>query len=258
MNRIEVPTWRLLAITLLCLALFGCSQNPPAHGTVFTVTPVAAQTNQAAPETWRAQVEPVLVRRFQAAGMEPFFEADAPNRLQIKVAAVAPDDVATAKSLLTQPGQLAFRLVHSESEALFAEGKSPAGFEWMAMTSPRAGNGSITEQLLVELAENPALGRGAIKQAIVVRNQFGEPEINFRLTAKAATAFTELTRENVNRRLAIIVDGKVLSAPVIRGEIPGGHAQITGAFSIAEATTLAAALEASLPIRLELVETRSF
>ncbi|ALK09780.1 protein translocase subunit SecD [Blastochloris viridis] len=85
-----------------------------------------------------------------------------------------------------------------------------------------------------------------------------EPIVSFRLDAAGAKVFADITRANVGRPFAIVLDGKVLSAPVIREPIPGGSGQISGRFSVAEATDLAALLRAgALPAPLTVVEERT-
>lgn len=86
----------------------------------------------------------------------------------------------------------------------------------------------------------------------------GQPVINFRLDNAGARQFGEITRANVGKPFAIVLDGKVLSAPVINEPIPGGSGQISGSFTLAEATDLAALLRAgALPARLTVIEERT-
>ena len=90
------------------------------------------------------------------------------------------------------------------------------------------------------------LDQSAIQSASVSTNSFiGRPidiVIDFTLTPKGKKQFAKVTRENIGRRLAIIIDGKVISAPNIRSEILTGHGQISGNFTGQEATRLAAIL----------------
>ena len=85
----------------------------------------------------------------------------------------------------------------------------------------------------------------------------GEAAIDFVLSPEAATIFAEHTRNNIGRILAITLDKRVISAPSIDGEIPGGQGQISGAFTTETANALAVQLRyGSLPIPLKVVETR--
>lgn len=85
----------------------------------------------------------------------------------------------------------------------------------------------------------------------------GQPAIDFVLSPEAATIFAEHTRNNIGKILAITLDKRVISAPSIDGEIPGGQGQISGAFTAETANALAVQLRyGSLPIPLRVVETR--
>src|SRR5258705_2509563 len=85
-----------------------------------------------------------------------------------------------------------------------------------------------------------------------------EPYVSVEFNAAGARAFGELTEANVGRRLAIVLDGNVHSAPVIRERIPSGQAQITGGFTSEEATDLAIVLRAgALPAPVQVLEERT-
>ncbi|MDI7861764.1 protein translocase subunit SecD [Rhizobiaceae bacterium n13] len=85
-----------------------------------------------------------------------------------------------------------------------------------------------------------------------------EPVVSFRFDNAGAMRFAEITRTNVGRPFAIVLDGKVLSAPVIREPITGGSGQISGNFTAESATYLAALLRAgALPAKLTVIEERT-
>jgi SecD/SecF fusion protein len=82
--------------------------------------------------------------------------------------------------------------------------------------------------------------------------------VHFQLDREGARRFAEITRANVGRALAIVLDDRVISAPVIRGAIPGGAGEISGAFTVAEAADLALLLRAgALPAPLHVIEERT-
>lgn len=88
--------------------------------------------------------------------------------------------------------------------------------------------------------------------------QTNEPVVNFRFDTAGASRFAQITQANVGRPFAIVLDNKVLSAPVIRQPITGGSGQISGGFSVEEANTLAALLRAgALPAKLTVIEERT-
>jgi SecD/SecF fusion protein len=86
----------------------------------------------------------------------------------------------------------------------------------------------------------------------------GQPVVTFRFDTAGARRFAEITRTHVGEPFAIVLDGKVLSAPVIQEPITGGAGQISGSFSVAETTSLAALLRAgALPVPLHVIEERT-
>ncbi|MDP9836675.1 SecD/SecF fusion protein [Neorhizobium huautlense] len=88
--------------------------------------------------------------------------------------------------------------------------------------------------------------------------QSQRPIVTFRFDSSGATRFAQITQQNVGRPFAIVLDNKVLSAPVIQTPITGGSGQISGNFSVQEANTLGALLRAgSLPAKLTVIEERT-
>ncbi len=93
---------------------------------------------------------------------------------------------------------------------------------------------------------------------VQIDQQYNEPYVTLQFDKRGARMFDRITAENVNRRLAIVLDGVVQSAPVIRERIGGGRAQITGRFNLDEARDLAIALRSgSLPAPVKILERRT-
>jgi SecD/SecF fusion protein len=91
----------------------------------------------------------------------------------------------------------------------------------------------------------------------VVRDPLsGQPEIDFTMDSKGAELFAQITKENIGKQLAIVLDGELYSAPVIQGEIPGGRGRITGTFTPEEAIELANVLENPLETPVKIIEER--
>lgn len=89
-------------------------------------------------------------------------------------------------------------------------------------------------------------------------DQNGRPAVNFRFNPSGARRFGDYTAENIGSPFAIVLDGEVISAPVIQSHIPGGSGIITGSFSIEESTNLAVLLRAgALPATLDFLEERT-
>ncbi len=107
------------------------------------------------------------------------------------------------------------------------------------------------------LLENPILMTGDMVKNAQVRigGNFNEPYVSLELTSRGAQVFGALTEKSVGRRLAIVLDGVVRSAPVIREKILGGNAQITGDFTHNEATDLAIVLRVgALPAPVDIIQ----
>ncbi|HTB22713.1 MAG TPA: protein translocase subunit SecD [bacterium] len=150
--------------------------------------------------------------------------------------------------------QLAFKLVSDRYHAtdyVDANGNTkeplPDGIELMY-------DHDTKEPMLIE---SPLLMTGDMLATANVDfsgNQFGQPEIAFELTSAGEGLFASLTEENVGRRMAIILDGVVQSAPVIKGRIGGGRGVIEGQFTVDEAKDLALVLRSgTLPAPLKVV-----
>ena len=98
----------------------------------------------------------------------------------------------------------------------------------------------------------------ALKTAGVSRDQVGMPSVSFELNSQGANTFAKITRENIGKQLAIMLDNKEQSAPTINSEINGGSGIITGRFSIEEANNLANLLKSgALPVEIKIVENRT-
>ena len=111
------------------------------------------------------------------------------------------------------------------------------GENTVPMTNNARGAGGET----LHVQKTPLLDYTVISSATVARNQSsGAPEISIEFSEEGKELFAAVTKENLNKRLAIVLDGHLYSAPVIRSEVSGGKAQITGHFKEEEARELAA------------------
>lgn len=161
-----------------------------------------------------------------------------------------------ALEIIGKTAHLEFRLVSDNTEDLKkAINNEPVeGYELKYMEGERAGSeplliaktASLTGDLLVN-AKTEFSSRG-----------FGEPYVSLTLNAKGAQIFANVTATNVGKRLAIVLDGKVVSAPVIREAIPSGQAQISGNFTVEQANDLSVILRAgALPAPVIVEEERT-
>lgn len=168
-------------------------------------------------------------------------------------------DPSRAKALIGRTALLEFKLVdeeHSLEEAL--KGNIPEG-DIIAYESRLDRSTGRRTQIPILLKNRTLLTGEALESAKVqIADRFGEPHVSLKFNAQGARDFERITAENVKKRLAIILDGTVHSAPVIQERISGGQAQITGAFTMEEATDLAIVLRAgSLPAPVNILEERT-
>ena len=115
--------------------------------------------------------------------------------------------------------------------------------ETMVMSKTNRASGKVFQETL-HLQKQVLLDQAAIQSAAIVTNSFiGQPTnivVDFKLTPTGTKQFAKITRANIGHRLAIIIEGRVINAPVIRAELTGGEGQISGDFSTDEATEIAA------------------
>jgi SecD/SecF fusion protein len=203
-----------------------------------------------------SQAVEVLRKRVDKFGVaEPVIQPEGDNRIRIQLPGLSESDKESARIQIQRAAFLEFRLVHEDSDRLKEQGLSEPGYEWL-QTKETAQNGvSKFDKVLVQ--KKRILTGSAIKSAGVGRSQFGEPEILFTLDSEGADIFGRVTTENVGRRLAIVLDGELLSAPAIHTPITGGSGQITGNFTDKSAHELANALENPLQAPVKILEESS-
>jgi len=150
---------------------------------------------------------------------------------------------------LKEVGKLEFKLVENNKErlSLALEGDIPDGYELKEYEK---------SYLLVE--SSPSLSGSDLSESFMGFNAYGGAEVSMRFTPTGTKKFAEVTEKNVGRMLAIVLDGKVMSAPSIREPILSGQAQITGDFTLDEARLIISVLNSgALPVPLSVQEERS-
>jgi SecD/SecF fusion protein len=188
----------------------------------------------------------IVRRRIDAVGVaEPTVQALGTDRILVQLPGV--QDPEAIHTLLGSTAKLTFHRVQTWEAA--ASGPVRAN----ALRAPSA-DGDV-EYIL---DRRPLLqGERLVKANASIDSQSGQPIVSFGFDAAGAQQFGKITRENVGRQLAIVLDGKVISAPVIQEPILGGSGQIQGDFTVAETSSLAALLRAgALPVPLEIIEER--
>ncbi|MCX5493606.1 protein translocase subunit SecD [Kaistia dalseonensis] len=192
----------------------------------------------------------VIARRVDQLGtVEPSIQRQGEDRILVEAPGLG--DPERLKSLVGQTAQLTFHLVDSTLPPGQTDQTRKPGT--IVVPAVEAGGPSYV------LEEAPLLTGEDLTDAQATFDQrSNEPVVSFRLTTGGARTFGDVTQKNVNRAFAIVLDDKVISAPVIREPILGGSGQISGSFSIQSANDLAILLRAgSLPAKLTIVEERS-
>ncbi len=189
----------------------------------------------------------IVRRRVDEVGTrEPTIQRQGDNRILIQVPGIG--SAAELKALIGTTAQLTFNAVVRVANSAEDRGGSDT------ITLPSAdepGRFYVLERLPVVTGEE-------LTDAQPSFDQNGSPAVNFRFNPSGARKFGDYTAENIGEPFAIVLDNKVISAPVIQSHIAGGSGIITGRFSIEESTNLAVLLRAgALPAELTFLEERT-
>jgi preprotein translocase subunit SecD len=219
---------------------------------VVSIKPEAARKVQ---EQALKQNITTLHNRINELGVaEPVIQQQGLDRIVVQLPGV--QDTAKAKDILGRTATLEVRMVDESTEARAAEqagGLVPFGTERYL---ERDGRPLIVKKQVVLTGDNLTDAQPGFD------SQTQEPVVNLTLDAKGARIFKDVTRDNVGKRMAIILfekgKGEVVTAPVIRAEIGGGRVQISGRMSTSEANDTALLLRAgSLAAPMEIIEERT-
>jgi len=192
----------------------------------------------------------IVRRRIDALGTkEPSIQTQGGKYILIQLPGV--DNPEHIKELIGQTAKMTFHLVNENVSAeQIASGRAPAGTEFLPyMDAP----GQV-----VPVFTRVEVSGETLKDSQADFDQNNMPVVSTSFDATGARRFARLTTEHVGERFAIVLDGRVLSAPVIREPIPGGRGQISGGFTLQGAKDLAVLLRSgALPAPLSVVEERT-
>lgn len=182
----------------------------------------------------------IVRRRIDETGTrEPVIQRQGEDRILVQLPGL--DDPSRIKDLLGTTAKLTFHLV--------VDGRGSS-----SMTLPMVENGGAP----ITVERRAILSGDMLVNAQVSQDQGGQPAVSFTFDGVGAKKFAKFSSNNVGRLFAIVLDSEVISAPVIREPILGGAGQISGSFSIKEASDLALLLRAgALPAPLEILEERT-
>lgn len=217
-------------------------------GTLSETALIQAQTN-----ALRQNITTLRNRINELGVSEPVIQQQGADRIVVQLPGV--QDVAKAKEILGRTATLEIRLVDDSPTATAAlmAGTVPFGLE---RYTDRDGRPLLLRRQVVLTGEN-------LQDAQPGRDQqTQQPTVNLTLDNKGSRIFRDVTRNNVNKRMAIVLfekgKGEVVTAPVIRGEIPNGQVQISGSMNAQEATDISLLLRAgSLAAPMKIIEERT-
>lgn len=190
----------------------------------------------------------IVRRRVDESGTrEPIIQRSGRDRILLQLPGVSnPQQI---KRLLGQTAKMTFHLV-DEAATMTGGLSAPPGY----ISLPDRDNPAMR----VVVRRQPSLFGESLVDAQASRSDTGQPAVHFRFDSMGGKRFAEITRENVNQQFAIVLDGKVLTAPNINEPITGGSGQITGNFTPETAHELALLLRAgALPAPLKVLEERT-
>ncbi|MFW6139052.1 MAG: preprotein translocase subunit SecD, partial [Spirochaetota bacterium] len=193
----------------------------------------------------RRRVIEILRNRIDRFGVsEPTITTQGEDRIVVELPGSKDPD--RAKNVVMGRGLLEFKLVDEETTSklrrdmfnkegiLIDKSVIPEGSELLYLWEKNKYD-VLERKKAVVVYENTLMDGSYLKNVQVTTDQFGNPEVSFSLSSEGASKFAEITEENVGKMLAIILDDKILSMPVIRERIPGGQVRISGDFTMKEA-----------------------
>lgn len=195
-------------------------------------------------------IETVRRRVDETGTREPTIQRQGDLRILLQVPGL--DNPEHLKSLLGRTAKMTFHLMDENNPFPSEQIVAPPGAKLLEGTEGRqAGQYYLIKSQVV-------LGGDSLVNAGVGYDDYGSPAVNFRFNNQGGRKFAEVTGQNVGKPFAIVLDGKVITAPVINEPILGGSGVITGKFSVQEANDLSLLLRSgALPAPLKIIEERT-
>lgn len=202
-------------------------------------------------------LETIRNRVDQFGVSEPDIRPAGKNGILIQLPGIK--DPKRAVALIGKTALLEFKLVdedHSVQEAL--QGRIPPGDEILYENHVDTRTGLMTKTPFLLKKRTLLTGEYITDARVEIDSRDNQPYVSLTFDSRGARLFEEITGHNIGKRLAIVLDNKVNSAPVIQDKISGGRAQITGHFSMQDAKDLAIVLRAgALPAPVKIIEERT-
>jgi len=222
---------------------------------------VAASSDPARQEKLDKAIE-IIGNRINSFGVaEPLIRPIGNNRIEVQLPGINTRDNPEVLDNLKKPARLDFRIVDPDlTPAMAAPGQIPPGYEIMTIDYEGKNGEDSSQDLFVKRI--PEMTGESISYAAAAPDMYGKAQVQLRFTKAGGESFARVTREiaDLGRKaghlaqLAIVLDGKLYSAPTVHEEIDGGSAEITGNFSDREAINLASVLNNPLDLPLVVKE----
>ena len=235
-------------------------------GVAFTLEmdPSVGGSDQARAEKLKKAIE-IIETRINSLGVtEPIVRPVGLNRIEIQLPGASTKENPEITSALQKPARLDFKLVHPYARP---PQEAPPGYEVMSLEQEGHNGEMLSTELYVK--QIPEMGGDSVAESMASMDEFGRFKIHLKFTKEGSQRFADVTREiagltaemvrrtgnpDARGQLAIVLDGKLYSAPGVQKEIIGGSAEISGSFSQREAISLASALNNPLDTPLQVKE----
>lgn len=203
-----------------------------------------------------SQAIKVISDRVNSLGVaEPIIRASGDNRIEVQLPGVSTKENPEMIATIQKPARLDFRLVMEGTGPMATRppGEAPPGYEFMATDNEDHRTGEIITTYYVVKRVGEMTGEH-VSDAQARVNEYGQYSIDLTFDSVGAKQFGDVTSANVGRQLAIVLDGKLYSAPTIQSAIVGGNASISGTFTAQEADQLEKVLNNPLQVPLKVQE----
>jgi len=230
-------------------SVFGNTVDITSSGKTITLSYSDVQKAEMTKDALARSIE-IVRRRIDALGTkEPSIQSQGGKYIMVQLPGV--DNPEHIKNLIGQTAKMTFHLVNENvSPDQIASGRAPNGTDLLPYMD-------MPDQVVPVYSRVEVSGE-SLKDSQADYDQNNMPVVTTVFDATGARKFARLTTEHVNERFAIVLDGRVLSAPTIREPIPGGRGQISGGFSLQGAKDLAVLLRSgALPAPLTVIEERT-
>ena len=217
-------------------------------GTHVTMTPTEEALKERKTNAVNRCIESVRKRVDDTGTREPNIQKQGEDRILLQMPGL--QDPSRVKEMLGRTGKMTFHLVDETAKQISDKKGAIAPIGSMYVESDEGGYIAVKKQSLV--------GGETLVSANLGRDKYNNAAVEFSFNKIGARKFAEATKANIGKRFAILLDNKVISAPVIESAITGGHGIISGNFTAETAQDLAVLLKAgALPAPLNVIEEKT-